>query len=122
MHDEPGEKFFVEPKTAEAQERIGAYLAERHLADSNWHKGVEDTDGKKHDGWDIADLRTMRLIRSMERQDTRVIVGYWKRGTTAGTRLTSANFIVITAPAFKTRRTAKYKRAVKKIPKRATAK
>ncbi|TXG82313.1 MAG: hypothetical protein E6R14_06850 [Thermomicrobiales bacterium] len=121
MSDKPKTLFFIEPKSAEAQERIGTYLADRQVAGSNWREGVEDTEGKLHDGWDGLDLKTARLIRTMERQDTRVLVGYWEREDTAGARLKSAKFIVITALGLKTRRTAVYKKAIAKIPKRASA-
>lgn len=121
MTDKPKTLFFIEPKSAEAQERIGTYLADRQIAGSNWREGVEDTDGKLHDGWDGLDLKTARLIRSMQRQDTRVLVGYWKHADTSGSRLDSANFIVISAPGLKTRRTTGYRKAIKQIPKRATA-
>lgn len=120
MADKTRVKFFAEPKSAEANQHISAYLNERGIADNNWHTGQEDTAGKLHDVWEVPDLRTMRLIRSMERQDSRVIVGYWKRDGTGGARLESAKFIVIVAPGLKTRRTAKYRKAVKQIPKRAT--
>ncbi len=120
MADESKTWFFAEPKTAEAQERIGTYLAGRQITD-NWREGVEDTDGNPHDGWDRLDLKTMRLIRSMQRQDSRVLVGYWKHADTGGAKLQSANFIVITAPGLKLRRLAKHKQAVGQIPKRATA-
>ena len=112
--------FFIEPITTEAAERIGAYLADRQIA-FNWRENVEDTAGKTHQGWDGLDLRTMRLIRSMQRQDTRVLVGYWEHEDTVGARLKSANFIVITAPGLKLRRSAEFKRVLKQIPKRATA-
>lgn len=121
MADKPRTRFFVEPKTDEANQRITAYLTERQIIDNSWHQGQEDTDGKSHDVWEVPDLRAMRLIRSMERGDSRVIIGYWKREDTGGARLESANFIVIVAPGLKTRRTAGYKRAVRQIPKRATA-
>ncbi len=121
MADKPRTKFFVEPKTDEANQRISAYLNERGIADNTWHEAQEDTAGGTHDVWEVPDLRTMRLIRSMEVQDSRVIIGYWKREDTGGARLESAKFITIVAPGLKTRRTAGYKRAVKKIPKRATA-
>lgn len=121
MTDKPRTRFFVEPKTDEANQRITAYLNDRGIADNNWHKAQDDTTGKSHDVWEVPDLRTMRLIRSMEREDSRVIIGYWKREDTGGARLESANFIVIVAPGLKTRRTAGYKKAVKQIPKRASA-
>ncbi len=111
--------FFAEPITTEAAERIGAYLAERQIA-SNWREGVEDTDGKSHQGWDGLDLRTMRLIRSMQRQDSRVLVDYWEHDSTSGSKLRSAKFIVITAPGLRLRRSAEMKRVVKQILKRAT--
>jgi hypothetical protein len=111
--------FFAEPITTEAAERIGSYLAERQIA-CNWREGVEDTEGKPHQGWDGLDLRTMRLIRSMQRQDTRVLVSYWEHEDSGGARLKSANFIVITAPGLKLRRSAKYKQVARQIPKRAT--
>lgn len=121
MADKPKTLFFIEPKSSEAQERIGVYLADRQIAGSNWREGVKDTDGNPHDGWDGLDLKTARLIRSMHRQDSRVLVGYWSHADTSGARLQLANFIVIVAPGLKTRRTAAYKKAVKAIPKRATA-
>jgi hypothetical protein len=121
MAHEPSVRFFVEPKTIEANARIVAYLGERCIADNNWHEAQEDTEGKLHDVWEVPDLRTMRLIRSMEREDSRVIIGYWKRDLTGGARLQSANYIVIVAPGLKVRRTAAHKKAVRQIPKRATA-
>lgn len=121
MADKPKTKFFVEPKTTEANERVARYLGERGIADNSWHEGQEDTDGKTHDVWGVPDLKTMRLIRSMQIQDSRVIIGYWKRDETGGARLESANFIVIVAPGLKIRRTAKFKKAVRQIPKSAMA-
>lgn len=121
MTDKPKTRFFVEPKTDEANQRITAYLTDRGIIDNNWHKSQEDTAGQLHDVWEVPNLRTMRLIRSMEREDSRVIIGYWKREDTGGARLESAKFITIVAPGLKTRRTAGYKKAVKKIPRRATA-
>lgn len=121
MTEKPRTTFFVEPKTDEANQRITAYLNDRGIADNSWHKEQEDTAGMLHDVWEVPDLRTMRLIRSMERQDSRVIIGYWKREGTGGARLESAKFIAIVAPGLKTRRTAAYKKAVAQIPKRASA-
>lgn len=120
MANQPKTLFFVEPRSAEASERIGAYLAERQIT-NNWRQGVEDTEGKRHDGWDGLNLQVVRLIRSMQRQDSRVVVGYWQHTESSGSNLTSANFIVIVAPGIKFRRSAKYKQVVKNIPKRAIA-
>ncbi len=110
-------KYFVEPKTAEANEYISAYLASRGLAEDSWSAGQEDTSGVRRDVWVIPDLRTMKLIRSVERQDSRVVCDYWKREETGGARLESARFLVITAPTMKNRRTAAFKRAVASLPK-----
>lgn len=116
----PKTLFFVEPKSTEAAERIGVYLAERGLTD-NWREDVEDTDGGLHNGWDRLNLATARLIRSMQRQDSRVLVGYWVHEDTSGSRLRSANFIVVVAPSLRTRRTKEYLAAKKAILCRASA-
>lgn len=114
-------KYFVEPKTNEANQRVGVLLEQMRIAEASRQEGQEDTQGNKHDVWEIPDLRTMKLIRSMEREDSRVIIDYWKREETGGARLESARFLVIVAPGLKTRRTAAFKKAVGNIPKRATA-
>lgn len=115
----PKTLFFVEPKSTEAAERIGVYLAEHGLTD-NWREDVEDTDGGLHNGWDRLNLATARLIRSMQRQDSRVLVGYWVHEDTSGSRLKSANFIIIVAPRLQVRRTKKYKVVKGAIPRQAS--
>lgn len=109
-------QYFVEPKTAEANDYIATYLASRQLAEDGRLEGQEDTTGQTHDIWKIPDLRTMKLIRSVERQDTRVKVEYWKREETGGARLESARFLVVVAPVKRIRRTAAFKKAVAGIP------
>lgn len=109
-------QYFAEPKTAEANEYIAAYLASRQMAEDSRLEDQEDTAGQMHDVWRIPDLRTMKLIRSVERQDTRVKVEYWKREETGGARLESARFLVVVAPTKKIRRTTAFKKVVAGIP------
>lgn len=109
-------KYFVEPKTDEANQRVGVLLEQIRIAEASRQEGQEDTHGNKHDVWEIPDLRTMKLIRSMEREDSRVIIEYWKREETGGARLESARFLVVTAPARRIRRTTAFKKAVAGIP------
>lgn len=120
MATKPKTVFFVEPRSTEAAERIGSYLAHRQLT-SDWREGVKDTKGKQHAGWDGLDLKTVRLIRSMQCQDSRVLIGYWEHEDTSGARLRSANFIVITAPGLKLRRSTGFKRVMRQLPKSVLA-
>lgn len=86
-------KYFIEPKTKDALERVSALLIELGIHE-NWSSGQEDTQGDPHDICEIPDLKNMQRIRSVELDDTRVRINYFKREETSGARLESADFLV----------------------------
>ena len=105
-------KYFVELHTPEAVERVSALLSQLAVVE-NWMSGQEDTLGIKHRVCEIPDLKNMKLIYSMDRQDNRVRIDYWKRDETGGARLESADFLVRPKPVI--RRQAKVRKAVERL-------
>lgn len=105
-------KYFVEAHTSEAVNRVSALLAELAVIE-NWLSDQEDTQGNAHDVCEIPDLKNMKLIYSMARQDNRVRIDYWKRDETGGARLESADFLVRPKPVI--RRQAKVRKAVGRL-------
>lgn len=112
-------KYFVEALTTEATDRINSFLISLGCT-PEWSSSQEDTGGQPHDVCEVYSLQNAKRIQSVTHDDSRVRVRHWKRETD-GSRLESANFLVIVSPGIKVRRTAAYKKAVNCTPKRATA-
>lgn len=102
-------KYFVELHTPEAVERVSALLSQLAVVE-NWLSGQEDTQGGKHNVCEIPELKHVKLIFAMSKQDQRVRIDYWKREETGGARLESADFLVRPKPVIP--RQAGYRRAI----------
>ena len=105
-------KYFVEAHTKQGVEHVSMLLADLAIIE-NWMSNQEDTLGGKHKVCEIPDLKTMKLIYSMDKADKRVRIDYWKREETGGARLESADFLVRDKPVI--RRQAGFRRSMERL-------